>query len=408
MGISYPTDYSDLELLNFKSFTGTKMKPKFKHYDLDLVEPDFKSPLTDLIIDLDFLRRNTLAGTTHPAVFFQLKHIFHLLESIGSARIEGNNTTLLEYIETKIETDKKNVSSNILEIQNIEDSLAFVDQNIASSPFNRAFVSEIHKCVTKNLSHTDGEGDKTPGYYRKQNIVINKSGHIPPDWTLVEGYMEELFKFINNEAPPKYDLLKIAIFHHRFAWIHPFGNGNGRTVRILTYAMLVKQGFNIHVGRIINPTAIFCSSRNNYYKHLSQADEGNKEGLLSWCEYVLKGLKEEIEKIDKLADYHYLKKEILAPALSEALNLKYINDFEYQILKIVVEKQVIQTRDIRLLFNGKDESMASKSIKKLTDKKMLRSESEGKRKYILSFDNSFLLRVIVKFLSEKDFLPILE
>ena len=203
-------------------------------------------------------------------------------------------------------------------------------------------------------------------------------------------------------------MLKTALFHHRFAWIHPFGNGNGRTVRILTYAMLVKQGFNVHVGRIINPTAIFCSSRNNYYKHLSLADEGNKEGLLSWCEYVLKGLKEEIEKIDKLADYHYLKKEILAPALVEALNLKYINDFEYQILKIVVDKQVIQARDIKELFTGKDYSMASKSIKKLIEKKMLRPEDQGKRKYLLSFDNSYLLRVIIKFLAEKDFLPIRE
>jgi len=33
------------------------VKPKFVHYDLGLVEPDFQSPLTDLIIELDFLRK---------------------------------------------------------------------------------------------------------------------------------------------------------------------------------------------------------------------------------------------------------------------------------------------------------------------------------------------------------------
>lgn len=43
--------------------------------------------------------------------------------------------------------------------------------------------------------------------------------------------MEELFDFINAEDSPKYDLLKTAIAHHRFVWIHPFGNGNGRTVK---------------------------------------------------------------------------------------------------------------------------------------------------------------------------------
>ena len=74
----------------------------FKHYDLKLVEPTFASALTDLIIELDHLRKKQLGGSTHPKVFFQLKHIFHTLESIGSARIEGNNTTIAEYIETKL------------------------------------------------------------------------------------------------------------------------------------------------------------------------------------------------------------------------------------------------------------------------------------------------------------------
>jgi len=72
----------------------------FKHYDLELKEPPFGSSLTDLIIDLNHLRKKQLGGTTPARVFFQLKGIFHMLESIGSARIEGNNTTLLEYTPT--------------------------------------------------------------------------------------------------------------------------------------------------------------------------------------------------------------------------------------------------------------------------------------------------------------------
>ncbi len=69
-------------------------KPEFKHYELELVQPEFDSLLTDLIIDLDYLRKKPLKGTTPPDVFFQLKTLFHLLESLESARIEGNNTTL--------------------------------------------------------------------------------------------------------------------------------------------------------------------------------------------------------------------------------------------------------------------------------------------------------------------------
>jgi hypothetical protein len=79
-------------------------QPAFKHYELELVQPKFDSTLTDLIIDLDYLRKKPLKGTTHPKVFFQLKGIFHLLESLESARIEGNNTTLVEYIEPHVVT----------------------------------------------------------------------------------------------------------------------------------------------------------------------------------------------------------------------------------------------------------------------------------------------------------------
>ena len=72
------------------------------------------------------------------------------------------------------------------------------------------------------------------------------------------------FKFINQDGADKYDLLKTAIAHHRFTWIHPFGNGNGRVVRLLTYALMIKYGFNVKNGKIINPTAVIplnCKNR---------------------------------------------------------------------------------------------------------------------------------------------------
>ena len=102
---------------------------RFAHYELKLVEPSFSSSLTDLIIELDYLRKKPPGGSTHPKVFFQLKHIFHTLESIGSARIEGNNTTIAEYIETKLEKSE-NVPSGIKEIQNIENAMSFIEENV--------------------------------------------------------------------------------------------------------------------------------------------------------------------------------------------------------------------------------------------------------------------------------------
>lgn len=379
---------------------------KFIHYDLKLVEPSFGSTLTDLIIELDYLRKKQLGGSTHPKVFFQLKHIFHTLESIGSARIEGNNTTIAEYIETKL-TETKKVPPSIKEIQNIEKAMAFIEQNVNNYPINRAFLSEMHKMIVDGLlPPPQGEGDSTPGEYRKRNLKINKSSHKPPEWLKVDGYMNELIDFINREDSPKYDLLKTAIAHHRFVWIHPFGNGNGRTVRLFTYAMLVKTGFNVNVGRIINPTAVFCSNRNDYYNFLSEADKGTDEGIMAWVEYVLKGLKEEIEKIDRLSDYNFLRKEILLPTISHSLERKYITDIEFKILKKVIDLQVIQAADVKEFFVGKADAEVSRQIKRLIDKKMISPEKDGTRKYVLRFDNSYLLRSIIKSLGDKGFLPV--
>lgn len=383
-------------------------KPTFLHYELKLVEPSFKSTLTDLIIELDYLRKRPLSGSTHPRVFFQLKHIFHTLESIGSARIEGNNTTIAEYIETKL-SEVKNVPPSIKEIQNIESAMEFVENNIIDQPLNRAFISEMHKMIVDGLSpQPDGEGDATPGEYRNANLLINKSSHQPPNWLKVDEYMEELFAFVNKKDSPKYDLLKAAIAHHRFVWIHPFRNGNGRTVRLFTYAMLVKTGFNVNVGRIINPTAMFCSNRNDYYNYLAEADKGTDEGITKWIEYVLLGLKEEIEKIDKLSDYEYLKKAILLPTITHSLERKYITPIESEILKRVTEKQLIQAADIKTFFPGKPNSEVSRQIRKLIDKKMLVPEADGTRKYVLRFDNNYLLRGVIKALGEKGFLPVRE
>jgi Fic family protein len=382
---------------------------QFKHYDLTLVEPNFKSNLTDLIIELDYLRKKPLGGSTPVKIFFQLKHLFHTLESIGSARIEGNNTTIAEYFETKISPNVNEVKNpiGINEIKNLENAMSFIEKNIKSHKIDRAFLSEMHKIIVKDLlPPPDGEGDRTPGEYRKVDLKISKSKHIPPNWMKVEDYMIELLDFINFEDAPKYDLLKAAIAHHRFVWIHPFGNGNGRTVRLFTYAMLVKTGFNFDIGRIINPTAVFCSNRNNYYEMLSEADNGTDEGILKWSEYVLRGLKEEIEKIDKLTDYAFLKSKILLPTITHSLERKYITDLEGKILRKVIEKKVIQSSDLKDLFEGKASSEISRQIKKLVDKKMLVPETDRARKYVMSFDNNYLLRGIIKSLGENNFLPI--
>lgn len=191
--------------------------------------------------------------------------------------------------------------------------------------------------------------------------------------------MQELLGFINNdEQPHQYDLIGIALAHHRFVWIHPFSNGNGRTVRLLTYAQLVKSGFRVREGRIINPTAIFCSNRTKYNDLLSKADTGINDELLNWCEYVLRGLKEEIEKVDKLLNYKYLSENILYPAIAFSLERKLITSNEASILKLAVKKEIFQAHDLKEnVFPNESPLYISRQIKKLKSKRMIIPEGKN-------------------------------
>lgn len=379
---------------------------KFKHSAIRLVQPTFDSRLTDLVIELDHLRRKRLGGTTHPHVFFQLKSIFQTLESIGSARIEGNNTTISEFIETKLE-EREYVNEQIQEIRNIEKSINYIEQESEQIPIGRFFISNLHQMIVDGLTPPPkGEGDSNPGAYRNHAVEIKGASHKPPETQQqVDSYMQELFDFVNEESSPKYDLLKMAIAHHRFMWIHPFGNGNGRVGRLFTYALLVKAGFNVHVGRILNPTAIFCNDRDQYYKFLSGADTGSDEGLIDWCTYVLEGLKAEIDKIDMLLDYDYLKSSILIPALDYSKTMKYIDNREYKILKVTVEKQVVQNSDIQEILKENHMTSISRYIRVLKEKKMIVSEKDNVRKYHINFTNNFLIRSVIKKLEEEGFIP---
>lgn len=193
----------------------------------------------DALMELNHLRRLRLYGSTRPFLFFQLKEIFHLLESVGSARIEGNRTTVSEYIEQKIEKRERS-NERFSEIANVEQAMSYIEESIDSgSAISHQFIRELHHLTVNDLND---EGDRTPGAYRTWAVEIARSKHLPPEPHLVQTYMEELINFINKDDNQKFDLIKVAIAHHRFAWIHPFGNGNGRVVRLITYALLIKYG----------------------------------------------------------------------------------------------------------------------------------------------------------------------
>ena len=336
-------------------------------------------------------------------IFFQLKHIFHMLESLGSARIEGNHTTLADYVESKLGGARPAPSEALREMENIEAAMIYVEESMQhGSRLTEQFIRELHALTVGNLER---EGDATPGAYRGRQVSIAQSTHLPPEFMQVPAYMEELTAFINAQDPPKYDLIKVALAHHRFGWIHPFGNGNGRVVRLLTYALLIKYGFNVKTGgRVLNPTAVFCNDRDHYYSMLAEADSGSRSGLERWCVYVLQGILDELRKVDRLTDYGYLLDKVLAPAIAYAKERQLITPAETGVLHIGAQKGIAKAADLAAAMPGMSAAQRTYLIKKLVERRMLQPIKEGARQYTLGFSNSFLLRGIVRALAAEGFI----
>ncbi|MER9329799.1 Fic family protein [Mesorhizobium sp. M0488] len=82
------------------------------------------------------------------------------------------------------------------------------------------------------------------GQIRNNVVGINKSKHQPPAPHLVQAHLTEFCEYINNNWHEKTAFYLSAYAMWRLNWIHPFTDGNGRTSRALSYALLsIKLGY---------------------------------------------------------------------------------------------------------------------------------------------------------------------
>ena len=140
----------------------------FNHFELALLNPAFDSPLVDVLTELEHLRRLQLVGTTPAPVFFQLKHVFHILESLGSARIEGNHTTLADYVESTLD-GAATASDALGEIANIEEAMQYVESSIEpGTALTEHFIRELHALTVHRLVR---EGEELLGRALKDKGV---------------------------------------------------------------------------------------------------------------------------------------------------------------------------------------------------------------------------------------------
>ncbi|BAU31655.1 Fic family protein [Microcella alkaliphila] len=377
-------------------------------YDLDrkyaLPTITFGSDLVKYAFDLERLRGNFGLGSTPPAILSELHDLFQLLMGVVSARIEGNRTTVLEALteSTRERFGSPSPAEGWLEIRNLLQAMAEIDRMDPELPLSHVFVRQLHELAVADLIR---EGDPNPGAYRTADVEISQARHTPPSHVLVRPEMSDWLEFANRPVEIAEQMVHVAMAHHRFLWIHPFSNGNGRVSRLLSYAMLRRHGFLSPAGyRTVNPTAVFGNDREEYYSSLALADDLSNEGTAAWCTFFVRGIHEDMERLTRLQDVNYLMRELLEPAIDRMVASGASSQAEGRALRIALRQEVVKAGDLQEAFPGAP-SQRSVAIRAMLDQGILRHATQGPRFYRAAIATGPFSPFVVRGLDRLGFLP---
>lgn len=361
---------------------------------------DFGSELVATLFEIERLRADIGSGDTPRETFVELHSLFDLVMSVVSARIEGNHTTVYDAVES-IGSDAVPAEDHIREISNIARTARFIDRREPESALTHGFVRELHHRVVDGLVR---EGDPTPGAYRDRDVAITGSRHAPPNWVTVHAEMTSLLDFANETRPMHEQMLQIAIAHHRFLWIRPFRNGNGRVSRLFTYALLRKSVFATRGYSALNPTAVFGNDRDAYLSALERADDLTDAGTVEWAEYFVRGIRDDLARLVQLQDHAFVMGELVGPALSTLRRDGFVNGDEEAALRRALERGVVKAGDLEDAIPG-SASSRSRAIRSLVDRRLLQHAEAGPRFYRLSLSRGPLAPRLIRRLDALGYLP---
>lgn len=143
-----------------------------------------------------------------------------------------------------------------------------------------------------------------PGEYRTRSVLIGSvyRGAPPED---CERLIDQLCEWLNGgdfTAPvgleTVYAIIKAIIAHLYLAWIHPFGDGNGRTARLIELQILLQAGIPSPAAHLLSNH--YNQTRAEYYRQLALASRSGGN-ILPFVEYAVRGfvdgLKEQLAHI---------------------------------------------------------------------------------------------------------------
>ncbi|ANJ25670.1 hypothetical protein ATC03_01720 [Agromyces aureus] len=320
--------------------------------------------------------------------------------SVVSARIEGNHTTVYDALD-RLGSKHGTFDDSLREIVNIAETARFIDELDPAAPLTHSLIRELH---ARTVSHLIREGDPNPGNYREVDVAISNSQHTPPSWVVVHPEMTDLLDFANAERPLHEQMLQIAIAHHRFVWIHPFQNGNGRVSRLFTYAMLRRTIFNTRGGSALNPMAVFGNDRDAYISALEGADDLSERGTTAWIEFFATGISTDLQRLIRLQDHEYVSEELITPVLTSLARDGVISAAQAGALAIALQRGVVKAGDLEAVFPGSP-AQRSRAIRTLVEEDLFQNSVEGPRFYRISLSRGPIAARLVRRLDTLGYLP---
>jgi Fic family protein len=199
----------------------------------------------------------------------QLKEALAIEWTYNSNSIEGNTLTLREtqmVIEEGVTIRGKSLKEHF-ETHDHSKALNYLYSIVDNrSGISSGDILSLHQRVMIN---TD---DDFAGRIRNGGVRIGGANFTPPNASKVSDMLDELMEYVTSN-PDGLDVIKMAtVFHHKFVWIHPFFDGNGRTVRLAMNLFLIRNGFP--------PAIILATDRKKYYAALQLANKQDIGKLL--------------------------------------------------------------------------------------------------------------------------------
>lgn len=242
-----------------------------------------------------------------PKIADEMHRIFLARGLLATTAIEGNTLTEQE-VRDRIEKKRPLPPSREYlgkEIDNILEACNAMLENVKARrlvTLSAGLLKFLNMTVLRDLKL---DAQVVPGQIRKHSVGVGPYLGAPAEDC--EYLLQKLCEWLNSDdfASPAddaviYGLIKSIVAHVYLAWIHPFGDGNGRTARLLEVKFLLEAGVPSAAAHLLSNH--YNLTRTEYYRQLDHSSKSNGD-LLPFIQYAVSGfvdqLREQIQTVQQ-------------------------------------------------------------------------------------------------------------